>query len=141
MENIEEIIKLREKVLKYIMYKKRTENEIRNKFKTTIDEKNLDEIIDYFKENGYINDEEYIKKAVKEYKTLKNLSIKEIEFKLYSKGIERKLIENYIDENYEELEKYERESANKIKSKKESTMNEIEIKQYLLRKGYKGDNL
>lgn len=141
MDSIEEIIKLREKVLKYILYKKRTENEIRNKFKSIIEEDTLEDIIEYFKNNGYINDKEYIEKAVNEYMNLKNLSIKEIEYKLYSKGINRNLIEDYIQNNYDIMNEYEKKSAETLKLKKGNTLKEIELKQYLLRKGYKGENI
>ena len=69
---------------------------------------------------------------------LKTLSIKEIKYKLLSKGLDRKLIEKYIDSNYEELDEYEKECIEKIKTKK-SDQTEEEIRQYLYRKGYKID--
>lgn len=144
MKNYEEIEKLEKqkiKVFKYITYKKRTEYEIRNKFKNDIEENILEDIIDYFKEAGYINDEIYIEKAINEYKALKNLSIKEIKYKLYQKGIDQNVLEGYIDNNYEELQEYEKKSAQNIKKKKKDTMNEEEVKIYLLKKGYKGDNI
>ena len=67
---------------------------------------------------------------------LKTMSIKEIKYKLMSKGLDRKLIEQYIDRNYEELSEYEKRCVEKIKQKK-SGASEEEIKQYLYRKGYK----
>ena len=67
---------------------------------------------------------------------LKTLSIKEIKYKLMTKGLDRKLIEQYIDKNYEELNEYEKRCAEKIKQKK-SGSSEEEIRQYLYRKGYK----
>ena len=90
MYTIEEFDKEKTKVLKYILYKKRSENEVRTKFSGTIDENLLEDIIEYFKEAGYISDSEYIERAVNEYMALKNLSIKEIKYKLYSKGINKK---------------------------------------------------
>ena len=56
MYTIEEFDKQKTKVLKYILYKKRTEQEVRNKFSTTIDENMLEDIIEYLKEAKYIND-------------------------------------------------------------------------------------
>ncbi len=141
MYSIEEFDREKTKILKYIMYKKRTENEIRNKFKVTIEENLLDDIIDYLKETGYINDYNYIERFVNECIALKNLSIKELKYKLYSKGINRNLLDEYIQNNYEELEEYEIKSAENIKLKKQNSMNEEEIKIYLLKKGYKGDNI
>ena len=137
MYTVEEFDRQKTKVFKYIMFKKRTESEIRNKFRTQIQEEILEDIIEYLKEAGYINDYNFIEKQVNEYMNLKNMSIKEIKYKLMVKGIERKLIEKYIEDNIEELEEYERKSAEKIKIKKTGQMDEQEIKQYLYKKGYK----
>lgn len=137
MYTVEEFDSQKTKVFKYIMFKKRTESEIRNKFRTQIQEEILEDIIEYLKEAGYINDYNFIEKQVNEYMNLKNMSIQEIKYKLMVKGIERKLIEKYIEDNIEELEEYERKSAEKIKLKKSDKMDEQEIKQYLYKKGYK----
>ena len=137
MYDIKEFDNQKTKILKYIMYKKRTEYEVRTKFKNQIDEDMLDDIIEYLKEANYINDYEFIKKQVNEYMLLKTMSIKEIRYKLYGKGLDKKLIEKYIDENYERLQEYENKCIEKIKTKKSQTMDEQEIQQYLYRKGYK----
>ena len=71
-----------------------------------------------------------------EYMNLKTLSIKEIKYKLMTKGLDRKLIEEYIDKNYDSLNEYEKKCIEKIKQKKKE-LTEEEIKQYLYRKGYK----
>ena len=139
MYNIEEYDKQKTKILKCIIYKKRTEQEIRTKFKSTVDENVLEDIIEYFKEAGYINDYEFIEKQVNEYMVLKIMSIKEIRYKLYSKGLDKRLIEKYIDENYDQLKEYELKCIEKIKTKKAQTMEEQEIKQYLYRKGYQSE--
>ena len=141
MYTIEEFDKEKTKVLKYIIFKKRTEYEVRKKFSSTIDNEMLDDIIDYLKEAKYINDEEYIKKLVYEFINLKNLSIREIEYKLVSKGINRNIIEDYIYNNRDDLEEYEIKSAKNIINKKSSSMEIEEIKQYLLKKGYKSENI
>ena len=137
MYTVEEFDREKTKVFKYIMFKKRTENEIRNKFRTQIQEEMLEDIVEYLKEAGYINDYSFIEKQVNEYMNLKNMSIQEIKYKLTTKGIERKLIEKYIEDNQEELEEYEKKSAENIKIKKTGQMDEQEIKQYLYKKGYK----
>lgn len=139
MNNIEEFDKQKTKVFKYIIYKKRTEQEIRNKFRGQIQEEMLEEIIEYLKEANYINDYEFIEKQVREYMNLKTMSIKEIRYKLYAKGLDRRLIEKYMDKNYEQLKEYEEKCIEKIKQKKSGTMEEQEIEQYLYRKGYKNE--
>ena len=53
--------------MKYITYKKRTEQEVRKKFKNEIDEQLLDEIIEYLKEANYLDDYQFIQKQVNEY--------------------------------------------------------------------------
>lgn len=137
----EEFDKEKTKVLKYILYKKRTEQEIRKKFSSTIDENMLEDIIEYLKEAKYIDDNEYINKTVNNFMLLKNLSIKEIQYKLMAKGLNKTDIEDYIYENKEELQEYEIKSARNILYKKTTTMEQSEIKQYLLKKGYQSENI
>lgn len=141
MYTIEEFDKEKTKVLKYILYKKRTEQEIRKKFANTIEETMLSDIIAYLKEARYIDDNEYIGKTINNFLLLKNLSIKEIQYKLMAKGLNKNDIEDYIYENKEELERYEIKSAQNIIDKKLITMEPQEIKQYLIKKGYKIENI
>ena len=142
MENIEQIKEFeinKSKVMNYIMYKKRSEYEVKNKFSQTIEQEMLNNIIEYLKEAGYIDDSKYIKRTVDEFIALKNMSVKEIENKLYCKGINSNLIKDYIYEHKEELDEYELESAKKIVIKKNNILNKEEIEQYLLKKGYKSE--
>ncbi len=83
-EEAEKVEKLRNKILKYILYKKRTEEEVRQKF-VDENENDLEDAIEYFKEQNYINDYEYIERAIKEFIALKNLSIKEVVYKVSRK--------------------------------------------------------
>lgn len=140
MSYIEEFDKLKTKVLKYILFKKRTESEIRKKFIADEGEL-LDDVIDELKELNYINDKQYIEKAIKEYMNLKNLSIKELEYKLISKGIDKDLIRNYIYENKEMLLEYEIKSAKNAIIKKMNMQDKEEILIYLRKKGYLEDTL
>ena len=135
IEEIEEFDELKSKVLKYVLYKKRTEAEIRQKFEQNTGN-NLENVIEYLKEADYINDERYIKKAVEEYINLNNMSIKEIQYKLLSKGLDRALIDEYICKNKEKLVDFEFASAEKIYNKKKSIMADEEIFSFLRKKGY-----
>ncbi len=137
----EEFDKLKTKVLKYILYKKRTENEIRTKFEKEIEPNMFEDIIEYLKQANYINDQEYILKAVNNFMLLKNMSIKEIEYKLINKGVKRNDLEDYMSVNYEELKEYEIKSASNILYKKSNTMEQDDIVIYLQKKGYKYDNI
>lgn len=139
--SIEEFDRAKTKIMNYIMYKKRTEYEVRNKFAKTLEENLLNDIIEYVKEAGYLSDIKYIERAVEEFKALNNLSRKEIKYKLYSKGIENSLIEDYFSENLEELYEYELKSARNIFIKKQNTIDKEEIQNYLRRKGYREDTI
>lgn len=141
MYTIEEFDKGKTKILKFILYKKRSENEVRRKFEKELDENMLEDIIEYLKEAKYIDDSEYIRRTVKNFMILKNLSIKELKYKLLAKGLNKNDIEDYIYENKEELEEYEIKSISNIIYKKSSSMEQDEIKQYLLKKGYKSENI
>ena len=141
MYTVEEFDKEKTKVLKYVLYKKRSENEIRRKFEKEIDTSLLEDIIDYLKEAKYIDDKEYLRKAINNFIALKNLSIKEIKYKLQSKGINKEDIEDYIYDNKEELIEYEIKSAKNIIVKKNTSSEIDEIKQYLLKKGYQKENI
>ena len=141
LEEFEKFDKMKSKVIKYVLYKKRTEQEIRQKFAKEFDENILDDIIEELKEDKYIDDYKYIERAVSEFINLKSLSLKEMKYKLYSKGIKSNLIDEYISNNIEELEEYELKSACKIVSKKKNSMEIEDIKLYLLKKGYREENV
>ena len=139
LEELERKDKLKTKVLKYIMYKKRTEQEVRRKFSNIEDEDLLDDVIEDLKENGYINDDSYIERAVSEFVNLNNLSLKELKYKLMNKGLKKDLIEDYFYNHSEELEQYEINSAKNIILKRSNNSEEQEIIEHLLKKGYKID--
>ena len=141
MYSLVEFDKEKTKVMKYIVFKKRTEQEVRTKFANTIEQNMLEDIINYLKEANYLNDDEYIEKAINNFKVLKNLSIKEVKYKLLAKGLNKDNIEDYVYDNKEELDEYEQKSARNIIYKKKKEMEIEEIKQYLLKKGYKLENI
>lgn len=141
MYTLEEYDKAKSKVLKYIIYKKRSKQEVKNKFYGTIEAKMLNNIIEELEENGYIDDNNYINRTINEFKALKNLSLKEVRYKLMSKGISNNLIEDYMNSNEEEMEEYEINSAKNIIIKKQNLMEEESLIQYLIKKGYKTSNI
>ncbi len=132
----EEFDQAKSKVLKYIMYKKRTEAEIRRKFQM-MEETMLDDVIDYLKEVGYINDQNYLDRALAEFMNIHTLSIREIQYKLLAKGLTIPVIENYFDQHQEELAQYEYQSAKTIYNKKLRNMEPASIFQFLRKKGYR----
>ena len=100
----------------------------------------LEDAIEYLKSAGYINDFEYVERTINEYIALKKLSIKELKYKICQKGIDNYLIDKYICDNKERIMQYEINSAKYIIMKK-SNLEELEIKNYLLKKGYLSENI
>ena len=88
----------------------------------------------------YISDHQYVERAINEYIALKNMSLKQIKYKLQAKGISNYLIEDYFSKNSESLKEYEIKSANNIITKKYDDSPE-EIIQNLLKKGFEYDNV
>ena len=134
-KELEEFDNLKTKVLKYVLYKKRTENEVRQKFAENTGNL-LDNVIEYLKQENYINDFSYIEKSISEIQRLKNLSIKEVKYKMLAKGLSSKLVDEYIYNSKEEMLEYEINSAKAILLKKARTMEQEDIKNYLRKKGY-----
>ena len=140
LKSLEEFDKLKTKVLKYVLYKKRTEKEVRQKFNEysgTL----LDNVIEYLTQEGYIDDKNYIERSINEFTKLNNLSIKEIKYKLLSKGLSSNLVEDYVSEYIEELQEYEIQSAKNIIIKKSNVMEYNDILQFLRKKGYTQDTI
>ena len=67
--------------------------------------------------------------------------MKEIKYKLLAKGLNKDLVDDYFYNNSEKMEEYEINSAKNIIIKKSSGMEEQDIIQFLLKKGYKLDNI
>ena len=132
-EELKQKDKIKTRLLKFIIFKKRTENEVFNKFKDEYDNELLCEVIQQLKELKYIDDQEYIEKYILDALNLKALSMKELRFKLQSK-------DKYFEEHYDELYEYEIKSAKKMFEKK-SNKEPQDIKNYLFRKGYLSETI
>ena len=133
------IEKLRNKMLKYIVYKKRTEAEIKQKFSEE-DENMVEDAIEYFKELNYIDDSVYVERAIKEFIALRNLSIKEIVYKICQKGVSKSIVDDYVCKNKETMLEYEISSAKNIIKKKQG-QEEQEIKNFLYKKGFMSESV
>ncbi len=127
MYTIEEYDNAKSKVLKYILYKKRSKQEVKNKFYNSIEEEMLNNIIDELEENGYIDDFNYVERAVNEYIALNNLSLKEVRYKLMAKGINSGLIDEYFSKYQERMQEYEVYSARNLIIKKKNRWTKIHL--------------
>ena len=128
------------KVMKYVLFKKRTEKEVRQKCKQLdYTEDYIDEIIDYLKEAEYINDEVYVQKYIQNVMKLKKNSVFEIKMDLLRRGIDDDLIEKYFDDD---LYEYEKQCAIDLAFKKYRADSDIDkVKKYLMNKGYTHSNI
>lgn len=126
---------LDDKLMKYVLFKRRTTKEVREKCKTLgFTEEYINEIIEYLEENGYLDDEKYVMKYILNVIKLKKKSIQEIRFDLIRRGIEERIIEKYITED---LRVFELKSAIELAKKKYKDCNDIlKVKKYLAAKGY-----
>lgn len=139
-DEIIELDKLKAKVFKFVTYKKRTPNEIRKKFENE-NQDMLEEVIEYFTTQNYINEDEYIERSINEFLALKSLSIKEISYKLTQKGVDRNLLDKYICNNKERLLEFEINSAKKLILKNKGKKELEDIKKYLYQKGYMSESI
>jgi regulatory protein len=131
-----------DKLMKYVIFKKRTEKEVRQKCqKLQYTEEYIEEIIEYLTENNYINDKVYVEKYIQNTIRLKTSSIYEMKIDLLRRGIDEYYIEDYINQNNIELEEYEQESAVKLAKKKSASSENEKIRKYLQSKGYKYDSI
>lgn len=73
--------------------------------------------------------------------SLKNMSVKEMRYKLISKGTNTNVIEDYFSNNYDALIEFEKKSAQNIYLKKQKTMDNQEIISYLMKKGYRQESI
>lgn len=128
------------KLMKYVIFKKRTEYEVREKCKTlNYTSDYIDEIIDYLKEAEYINDEIYITKYINNILKLKKSSVAEVRLDFMKRGID---FDRVNSELLDRLYEHEKESANYLANKKYKAGDSIEkIKRYLNGKGYAYSNI
>ena len=94
-----------------------------------------------FENLNMIDDSVYIERSINEFKALKKLSLKEVKYKLLSKGVSSKDIDKFFEDNYDDLMEYEKQSAISIFIKKSRDMDEQQIKNYLYKKGYKEESI
>lgn len=126
---------LDDKLMKYVLFKKRTTQEVRQKCKTLgFSEEYIEEIIAYLTENAYLDDEKYVMKYILNVIKLKKRSVEQIKFDLLRRGINENIIQKYITD---ELYQFELQSAIALANKKYKECSDIlKTKKHLAGKGY-----
>lgn len=125
-----------DKIMTYVLYKMRTVAETKRKCKMLkLEDDYIDEVIEYLKEAGYLNDDNYAKKYVENVLKLKPSSANGIKIDLMRKGIDENIIDKYISN--EDVADFEEVSAVSLAQKKyRSTPDILKVKKFLLSKGY-----
>lgn len=130
-----------DKLMRYVLFKRRTENEVYQKCKSLkYEESYIEDVVTYLKDAGYIDDKIYIEKYISTIQKLKHMSRNEIRIDLMRKGVDTDLIDSQLDAD--ELEEFEFNSAEYLVQKKMKSGEEIEkVKKFLLNKGYSYSNV
>lgn len=131
----------KEVAIKYIMFKKRTQQEVVKKLEfLNYNSATIDKIINYLKEAGYVDDDKYVKRYFTEIKQTKNWSAMQIKSDLYKRGCK-----SNIDE--EELKDYEINSISNLYTRykmkyPDHTKDELtNFKNVLQKKGFEYENI
>lgn len=124
------------KAIKYVGISRKTEQEVYRKLKTQgFDENIIMEVIEYLKELGYINDNDYVDAYIRQCMRLLDYSTYEIMQKLLQKGINKYIIDDKVgtleESDYNDL------LLNKLLNGKCKNMDDLKKKQYLFRRGLK----
>lgn len=136
MNNSEANIYARDKAIKYIGISKKTEFEVKQKLKRlNIASSVIDEEIEYLKELGFLNDDDYVSSYVKQCEKMLNYSIYEIRNKLLQKGIKASIIEEKIQILIDS--DYEKNVMEKLINGKLKSYDDVKKKTYLYRRGFK----
>lgn len=127
------------KIIHYCDYQDRCKKEIFTKldaFELTDDDRNF--VVEFLKNEGFINDERYCRSYVKSKLNLKKWGINKIRLSLVSKGVDREIIEEVLSEIDQDL--YKEELVSLLENKKINESDPYKRKAKLIRyavgKGY-----
>ena len=99
------MINIRDYALKVIEFKDRTEKELRQKLtEKGYDEITIEDEIEFLKNYGFINDSRYAERFVLDAVNLKKWGKARIKSELIRKGVEREVIDNAIEEAFDEID-------------------------------------
>ncbi|MDD3704446.1 MAG: RecX family transcriptional regulator [Clostridiaceae bacterium] len=103
--------------------------------------KAIQQVMEYLKEIGYINDESYVESYIRSIKDITGTSRRSILQKLVNKGVDKEIIQQKLDEadidDYESAIKAAKKKVSNLKgSRKEK---KLKLLSYLYRKGFEID--
>lgn len=136
MNNSEENIYARDKAIRYIGISKKTEYEVIKKLKgLKVASSVIEQEIEYLKELGFIDDEDYVRSYIRQCDKMQNYSVYEITNKLLQKGVKASIIEREIEILKES--DYESRVIDKLINGKLKSYDDVKQKNYLYRRGFK----
>jgi len=137
---------IKQRAFRLLGRRQHSSSELRRKlWNKDYEQKLIDEVIEDFKKNGYLNDKEFIRAFVAEKSKTKNWSIKRIKGELFKRGLASMLIDEILSER---PVKADYESAMKLAKKKydlllKRNLNPKELRNklstYLFSKGFDYD--
>ena len=126
----------KERAVKYLVLALRTEKEVKDKLrKLNVEEAIIDEVCEYLKGLGYINDVYYTEAYLRQCESIPKYSKYEIRMKLIQKGVDKELVSEKIANNLNP--NYEVKIVEKLMNGKLKNMEPLKQKAYLYRRGFK----
>lgn len=127
------------KILHYCDYQDRCKKEIFTKLNSfELTDYDIDFIINFLNDEGYINDERYCRSYVKSKLSLKKWGVNKIKISLISKGVDRDIIDTVVSEI--DQDSYREELIKLLENKKINESDPYKRKAKLIRyavgKGY-----
>ncbi|NLY44230.1 MAG: hypothetical protein GX066_09785 [Clostridiaceae bacterium] len=132
----------KKKAIQHILFKKRTEYEIKIKLiNLGFDEDVVQKVICHLKELNYIDDEDYVKKYIKDAQNIRKLGPDRIYMELIKKGVDERIIrEALANQDYDEeitLRPLIQKKLAAVKDRDERALKRI--RNHFIRKGYSLD--
>lgn len=105
LNDAEDLVAIREACFRYLSGRDHSSSELKQKVsKKGYKESDIDQVIQSLSENGYLDDESFAAKFVEEKTELNQWGPKKIKSHLYKKGIDRKIIENVLSQQTDDLQ-------------------------------------
>ncbi|MBQ8221807.1 MAG: RecX family transcriptional regulator [Bacteroidales bacterium] len=127
------------KMLHYCNYQDRCEKEILSKLNSLdVNESDASFIMNFLREEGFVNDERYCRSFVKGKLNLKKWGVNKIKLSLIAKGVDKNIIDGVISEI--DLDIYKEELQNLLRNKKidetDPYKRNAKLIRYAMSKGY-----
>ena len=127
------------KLLHYCNYQDRCEKEVITKLNSLeLDDSDKRFVLEFLREEGFVNDERYCRSYVKSKLNLKKWGINKIKVSLIAKGVDKEMIDNVLYDIDYDL--YKEELVNLIRNKKiegsDPYKRRAKLIRYAISKGY-----